>query len=118
LNPIYASAQLASTNNPRILAACDEAYSSVEKLPEFSGAEKALLSKVDQIVRGHECFDVETATARFTIDSNGVPFGIQIPEVDSACSNYFAAAFKTLPSWQPGRLRGEKVCISITIPVA
>jgi TonB family protein len=100
-----------------------EVFVIVEEMPEFEGEGLKRFQKwVQQNVKYPEIAIQNgikgTVFVNFIIDNNGVVSSIKIVRgVDPSLDNEVKRVLESAPSWSPGKQRGEKVKVKMSIPV-
>jgi len=101
----------------------DVVYTMIEKMPEFPGGEKALMSYISQNVRypidAQEEGIEGKVVVRFLINKFGKVEKAEIvrglyPSVDAEGLK----VVNSLPDWIPGEHKGEKVSVYYTLPIS
>jgi TonB family protein len=98
-------------------------YSNSEILPAFPGGQKAMEKFFDNNIQyPPDASDngVEgTVNVNFAVDENGKLYSPKVisPRLGYGLEEEALAAFKKMPKWTPGRIKGKNVKTRYTLPV-
>lgn len=98
-------------------------YSNAEILPAFPGGQKAMEKFFDNNIQyPPDASDngVEgTVNVNFAVDENGKLYSPKVisPRLGYGLEEEALAAFKKMPKWTPGRIKGKNVKTRYTLPV-
>jgi len=97
---------------------CDSVYRFVDEMPKFGSHEADFTRMVSKRIKvGMPCEAKELQTLEFIVNKNGKMTDIHIPGANSECLTNLIRLFESFPSWSPGKLHGEVVCVKMILLV-
>jgi len=100
----------------------DQIYTVVEKMPQYPGGEKELLSYIGHNIK----YPVEaqqkgiqgTSIIRFVVNKYGkIENAVVVRGLDQDCDNEGLRVINSLPNWIPGEQNGKKVSVYYVLPI-
>ena len=111
-----------SKNAPKVLDKGEKIYQLADKMPEFPGGVKGLMTYIAKNVKYPNIARENNITGkvyvRFVVRSNGQVDDVSITRgVDPAIDKEAMRVVKTLPRWKPGKQRGKAVNVWYSVPI-
>lgn len=100
----------------------DEVFMVVEKMPEFPGGIKELMSFLSKNIKYPASAMAKNVQGRvivqFVVEKDGTPTEFKVMRsVDPALDAEALRVMKEMPKWKPGMQRGQVVRVKYTVPV-
>lgn len=97
-------------------------YQIVEEMPRFPGGEKALLDYVSKNIVYPEAAKDKEIQGRvfvgFVVEKDGSIGEVKLLRgISKECDEEALRVIKSMPKWQPGKMKGEPVRVSYQIPI-
>lgn len=98
-------------------------YSNTEILPAYPGGQKALenffLKNIQYPADATDNGVEGTVNINFAVDENGKIYSPKVisPKIGYGLEDEALAAFKKMPKWTPGKIKGKNVKTRYTLPV-
>ena len=108
------SVQVLNTDN-------DTVFQIVEQMPQFPGGEQALMEFVAKSVVYPEEAKEKNISGRvfvsFVVEKDGSVSNVKVLRgIGGGCDEEAVRVIKSMPKWQPGKMKGEPVRVSYQIP--
>jgi TonB family protein len=108
-------------NNGKIIHN-DSIYFVAEVMPSFQGGEENLMKHLKTNIhyppQAQSSKTEGTVVVSFIIDRNGMPSNIKIVRgIGKGCDEEAMRVVKSMPKWNPGKLKGKPVRVQYNLPV-
>ena len=99
----------------------DTVFQIVEQMPQFPGGEQALMEFVAKSVVYPEEAKEKNISGRvfvsFVVEKDGSVSNVKVLRgIGGGCDEEAVRVIKSMPKWQPGKMKGEPVRVSYQIP--
>ena len=99
----------------------DTIYNTVDQMPEFPGGEQALMEFIAKSVVYPEEAKEKNISGRvfvsFVIEKDGSVNEVKVLRgIGGGCDEEAVRVIKSMPKWQPGKMKGKPVRVSYQIP--
>lgn len=99
-------------------SSCDSVYTFVDQMPTYGkGAEDIMKYVKKNFKFENPCRPEELKRLTWTINKEGKMVDIDLVGLEGECRTRTIEQLKSFPTWTPGRLNGELVCVRMVLPV-
>lgn len=100
----------------------DSIYQIVDEMPQYPGGEKAMMEYVANNVKyPQEAKDKEIqgrVFVSFVVEKDGSVSTVKVVRgIGGGCDEEAVRVIKSMPKWQPGKMKGEPVRVSYMMPI-
>ncbi|MPM18882.1 hypothetical protein SDC9_65300 [bioreactor metagenome] len=101
---------------------CDEIFTIVEDQPSYPGGEQALMDYLSSNIKypqlARESNIQGTVFVSFTVTSYGLITNVKVLRgIGGGCDEESMRVVRNMPPWNPGRQRGNPVCVQFNLPI-
>ncbi len=116
------AAPTATSDNAKIAGDSDVPLTVVDQMPQFPGGEREMLRFIKNNLRyplsAQENGIQGTVILNFVVDREGRIINLKVVKgIGFGCDEESMRVIEKMPSWSPGKQRGQAVLVSFTMPI-